>query len=123
MDSPFLAIRCVVSVVFPVMISPRPCAGPPPEAAQGSFLVAVASRRGVRCTFVPNVRRRKSTKTKDSFRSEFRYGAFTRSIALPEGIKEEGIKASYTDGVLEVRTPLPEQSIESGRRKFPNTHG
>jgi HSP20 family protein len=62
-------------------------------------------------------------KDKDGFRSEFRYGAFSRSIPLPEGIKQEDIKASYTDGVLEVRTPLPEPAVESGRRKLPITRG
>ena len=35
-------------------------------------------------------------------RSEFRYGAFARSITLPERADEDRIRASYDRGVLEV---------------------
>jgi len=45
----------------------------------------------------------------DYFRSEIRYGAFERSIALPEGIKAEDLKASYHDGVLELTAPMPKE--------------
>lgn len=48
-------------------------------------------------------------KGKDGYRSEFRYGSFLRDIALPRGCKEEEVTASYRDGVLEVRVPVPEQ--------------
>jgi HSP20 family protein len=59
-------------------------------------------------------------KDKNSYRSEFRYGSFSRSIALPEGVKEEDIKASYTDGVLEVRIPLPDEAAQpNAPRKLP----
>jgi HSP20 family protein len=44
-------------------------------------------------------------KGKTGYRSEFRYGSFQRSVALPAGAKEEDITASYKDGVLEVRAP------------------
>ena len=47
-------------------------------------------------------------KEKGSYRSEFRYGSFARSVALPAGASEEAVTASYTDGVLEVRLPLGE---------------
>ena len=49
-------------------------------------------------------------KDKDGYRTEFRYGSFTRDIALPRGAKEEDVTASYRDGVLEVRVPVPEGS-------------
>jgi HSP20 family protein len=45
-------------------------------------------------------------KEKDSYRSEFRYGSFVRSIRLPEGCREQDITATYADGVLEVRLPM-----------------
>lgn len=63
-------------------------------------------------------------KDKNRYRSEFRYGSFTRNVALPEGVKEEDIKASYKDGVLEVRTPLPE-AVTAGteKKKLPITRG
>ena len=43
------------------------------------------------------------------YRIERAHGAFTRSLTLPEGIDPEGIKASYGNGVLEVRIPKPEE--------------
>ena len=36
-------------------------------------------------------------------------GAFSRSLTLPEGIDPEGVAASFTNGVLEVRVPKPEE--------------
>lgn len=61
---------------------------------------------------------------KGSYRSEFRYGSFSRSVALPEGVKEEDIKASYKDGVLEVRTPLPDSAaVSEAPKKLPITRG
>lgn len=42
----------------------------------------------------------------EGFRSEFRYGSLARQIMLPEGAVEDDVKATYTDGVLEVRVPI-----------------
>src|SRR5262245_64466871 len=39
-------------------------------------------------------------------RSEFRYGSFFRTIAMPESAKESDVDASYSDGILEIRVPL-----------------
>jgi HSP20 family protein len=51
------------------------------------------------------------------YRSERRYGSFTRTVALPEGVDEDRIDASFRDGVLEVTVPLPRQQEQSrGRR-------
>lgn len=47
-------------------------------------------------------------KDKDSYRSEFRYGSFTRTVKLPPGANEADVKASYKDGVLEIRVPIAE---------------
>jgi HSP20 family protein len=43
------------------------------------------------------------------YRFERRYGTFSRSVTLPVGVKEDEIKASYEDGVLEIRVPKPEE--------------
>lgn len=45
-------------------------------------------------------------KEKDTYRSEFRYGSFSRIVPLPAGATEADVTASYTDGVLEIRVPL-----------------
>jgi HSP20 family protein len=50
------------------------------------------------------------------YRSERRYGHFYRSIPIPEGANTENVKASFKDGVLEIR--LPVQRRESYKRKI-----
>jgi HSP20 family protein len=42
-------------------------------------------------------------------RFERRYGSFTRTVGLPQGVSEDEIKATYEHGVLEIRVPKPEQ--------------
>lgn len=44
------------------------------------------------------------------FRYERSFGAFTRSVALPEGAGEGEAQAHYANGVLEVHVQKPEQS-------------
>jgi HSP20 family protein len=61
-------------------------------------------------------------KEKDSYRSEFRYGSFSRSVVLPAGATEEDVTAAYTDGVLEVRVPLGEEP-KPEPKKIPVTRG
>ncbi|SHK75755.1 HSP20 family protein [Pseudonocardia thermophila] len=40
-------------------------------------------------------------------RHELRYGSMSRSLPLPAGVKESDIKATYKDGILEIRVPVP----------------
>jgi HSP20 family protein len=61
-------------------------------------------------------------KDKESYRSEFHYGSFVRVIALPSGVDEAQIAASYRDGVLEVRVPMGEP-IEPAKVKIPISRG
>jgi HSP20 family protein len=42
-------------------------------------------------------------------RFERRYGSFTRTVGLPQGVSEDEIRATYEHGVLEIRVPKPEQ--------------
>ena len=44
------------------------------------------------------------------YRFERRYGTFTRTIGLPQGVSEDAIQASYDSGVLEIHVPKPEQA-------------
>ncbi|MDN3937824.1 MULTISPECIES: Hsp20/alpha crystallin family protein [unclassified Arthrobacter] len=57
-------------------------------------------------------------KSKNGYRSEFRYGSFSRSVALPAGAKEEDITATYKDGVLEVRAPAPATAAAEASKKI-----
>jgi HSP20 family protein len=53
-------------------------------------------------------RQRKEEHTdKDGYRSEFRYGHFSRSVGLPDGAAADDVQATYADGILEVRVPCP----------------
>ena len=63
--------------------------------------------------------RRSETKTEDKkgFRSEFHYGSFSRSVRLPAGAGEDDVKATYNDGILEVRIPVDDDS--NGAKKIP----
>jgi HSP20 family protein len=46
-------------------------------------------------------------KKQDFYRCEREFGSFYRAVPLPEGVKFNDIKATFTDGVLEVSVPLP----------------
>jgi HSP20 family protein len=43
------------------------------------------------------------------YRFERRFGSFTRTIGLPQGVSDGDVKASYENGVLEVHVAKPEQ--------------
>jgi HSP20 family protein len=51
-------------------------------------------------------------KGKHFVRRERRYGAFVRTMALPDGVDPKKIKASTHDGVLEVTIPLPKEKAQ-----------
>ncbi len=46
-------------------------------------------------------------------RSEFRYGSFSRVVPIPSGVDESSVKATYKDGILEVRLPSPAEASET----------
>jgi len=65
---------------------------------------------------------RSEHKDKDSYRSEFQYGSFSRSVKLPSGASPEDVTATYRDGVLEVRVPVAEVAAPEPS-KIPITRG
>ncbi|MFF4615539.1 Hsp20/alpha crystallin family protein [Nonomuraea jabiensis] len=52
---------------------------------------------------------------KDAHRTEFAYGAFTRSITLPTGADDKDVTATYDKGILEVSVKLAERKPVSTR--------
>ena len=54
----------------------------------------------------------KEEKDEHYVRRERRYGAFSRTIALPTGVEAKKIKARTHDGVLEVTVPLPKEAAK-----------
>lgn len=51
-----------------------------------------------------------------AYRSEFRYGTYSRAFSLPAGVNDRGVKATYKDGILEVRFPVERASDLEAKR-------
>ncbi|MDP4236192.1 MAG: Hsp20/alpha crystallin family protein [Bacteroidota bacterium] len=45
---------------------------------------------------------------KNYFRIERRYGEFVRQFTLPDNVKEDSVRANFTNGVLEITIPKSE---------------
>ena len=43
------------------------------------------------------------------YRAERRFGTFTRTIGVPQGVSDNDVSAHYEHGVLEVHVAKPEQ--------------
>jgi HSP20 family protein len=61
-------------------------------------------------------RQEQETERAGIYRSERSYGSFCRTIALPEGAIADQAKATFKDGVLEIRMPAPPEQVTRGRR-------
>lgn len=55
-------------------------------------------------------RREKDEKTTKYHRVERSYGSFVRSFSLPDQVDENGVKAEYKDGMLNLRIPKSEKA-------------
>lgn len=53
-------------------------------------------------------REEETTEEKGYVRQEIRSGSFSRALALPPGVTESDITATYKNGILEIRIPAPE---------------
>lgn len=62
--------------------------------------------------------RQKELKEEDNnfYREEREHGSFCRSIPLPKGVKADDVKATFSNGVLEVTVPLPAAEKSNGRK-------
>jgi HSP20 family protein len=61
-------------------------------------------------------RREEHEEKREGFRhSEWRYGRFSRSVPLPEGVSPEDVRCTFQNGVLEITMPAP-QRVERSRR-------
>jgi HSP20 family protein len=49
-------------------------------------------------------------------RKEFTFASFKRSFSLPETINEEGINASYQNGILAITLPKKEEALPKAKR-------
>jgi HSP20 family protein len=61
-------------------------------------------------------RRTETEEKKDQYyRTEREFGRFVRTVPLPAGVAVEDIRATFTDGVLEVSVPLPAKEAPVAR--------
>jgi len=61
-------------------------------------------------------REEKEEKTKNSYLSERHYGAFQRSLTLPEGIDRDKVEASFAAGVLSVVLPKTASAVKQQKK-------
>jgi HSP20 family molecular chaperone IbpA len=54
------------------------------------------------------IKAERTQKSESSGRSEFAYGSFVRTVALPIGANEDEITATYDKGILTVSVPVSE---------------
>lgn len=62
-------------------------------------------------------RKSETSEEKDNiYRAEREYGSFYRSVPLPKGVKFDDVKATFTNGVLEVSVPVPAEPVNKARK-------
>jgi HSP20 family protein len=70
-----------------------------PGLSKNDFKISVDNRV---LTISSEKQEEKEKKEKEYTRKEFSYSSFSRSFALPENVNEDGIKATYDNGLLKV---------------------
>jgi HSP20 family protein len=65
---------------------------------------------------VLTVKAERREEKKDSQRSEFHYGSFTRSMSLPSDADENDVVATYKDGILDVRVAMVAEQGKEPKR-------
>lgn len=68
---------------------------------------------GTQLTISGQIRRGQEIKREQFYRQERYMGQFRRTVTLPTTVKEDEIKATYRNGILEIRMPKE----NPGRRK------
>ena len=63
-------------------------------------------------------REEKDAEARDFHHRELRYGSFARTIALPTGVSERNVKATYKDGILDVRVSRPVHPAKAESRRI-----
>lgn len=58
----------------------------------------------------------KEEKEENYVRRERYYGAYERTIALPETADTEGVKATFNNGILSIEIPKKEEAVKKSRK-------
>jgi HSP20 family protein len=65
----------------------------------------------------------RDTEDKGYTRHELRYGRFTRTLPIPEGASADDVTATYRDGILEIRIPVPQPPAPQSPITIPISKG
>ena len=65
---------------------------------------------------VLSVKAERREEKREGQRSEFRYGAFARTISLRAGAEENDVTATYKDGILEIRAGLKAEETAEAKQ-------
>ena len=63
-----------------------------------------------RLTIKGEKKKEEEIKEENYYRSERSYGSFVRSVELPKAVLADKVKASFKNGILEVRVPKTEEA-------------
>ena len=69
-----------------------------------------------------SIRAERSSRVEGKHRSEFRYGAFGRTLELPPGADADDVTAGYADGILTIKVAVKGEQ-EEAVKKIPVTAG
>jgi HSP20 family protein len=61
-------------------------------------------------------REEERTEDKTMVRKELRYGSFARLLPLPVGVGQADVRATYKDGILEIRVPMPKETAPEAKK-------
>jgi HSP20 family protein len=84
-----------------------------PGLSKNDFKITVDNRV---LTISSEKQEEKEEKEKEYTRKEFSYSSFSRSFALPENVNEDGVKATYDNGLLKVSLLKKALQQEKGRK-------
>ncbi len=69
-------------------------------------------------TISSETEKEESEENENFTRQEFSFSSFSRSFWLPEGVKDDDIKATYEDGILKLVIPKEEVTSEKEAKKI-----
>jgi HSP20 family protein len=61
-------------------------------------------------TIKGEIKKEEEVKEEDYYYSERSYGSFVRTLTLPAKVQEDKVKASFSNGILEIHLPKAEES-------------
>ena len=62
-----------------------------------------------------SIRAERSSRVEGKHRSEFRYGAFGRTLELPPGVDTDDVTAGYADGILTIKMTVKGERKEAAK--------